>query len=104
VDVQRPQPASNRDVCGRWASTTSTIFLKGPDAIIKLKKDVQIIKFNMVTNMAMATKDKLKKVEEQMVTKKDSQKMMILLDKILKNTEKLGQERILTFYRIQEIG
>ena len=65
--------------------------------IDKLKEEVQIIKFNM------ADKDELKKIKEQMVTKKDSQEMMILLDKILKNTEKLDQERILTFYRIKEI-
>jgi len=65
--------------------------------INKLEKEVQVVKFNM------ATKDELEKVKEQMVTKKDSQKMMILLDKILKNTEKLDQERILTFYRIKEI-
>ena len=47
--------------------------------IDKLEKEVQIVKFNM------ASKDEIKEVKEQMVTKKNFQEMMTLLDKILKN-------------------
>lgn len=61
--------------------------------INRIEKEIQVIKFNM------ATKESVEKVGEEMVTKNDLRKITVLLDKILKNTEKLDQERILTFYR-----
>lgn len=65
--------------------------------INRIEKELQVIKFNM------ATKESVEKVGEEMATKNDLGKITVFLDKILKNTEKLDQERILTFYRIEEI-